>query len=279
MAMARGTQKQLSLEPLIKWPGGKRHMAKRFVKMLPPHDTYVEPFAGGAALFFRKPLVKRNVIGDMDPWLVDLYKSTRNGGLRKCAGGVRKSRSLFKRVLKNQNGVCRKIALSALSWHGDRATYTGDQNTAGKILLRNRLRKHELYRKKLRKAYLRLGDFAATMRKFDGDKTVHFLDPPWLLEYSDSFYHGGTKARIKKHRGMKKKGTAFDPEHLKKVCDGMKGYVFIIINNHPRLRKIFCNKKGWKCRYIVAKVNKGGKNVRERQLVITKRFGKINRKR
>jgi DNA adenine methylase len=275
----RAEAKKLSLEPIIKWPGGKRHMAKRLIRMLPPHDTYVEPFAGGAALFWRKPLAHRTVIGDTDPWLIDLYKGIRNGGLSRCAGGVRKSRGLFQRVLRNQKGVCRKVALAALSFHGDRATYTGDRVARGKIILRNRLRKHKRYQKKLRKIYLRQSDFAGTMRKFDGPSTVHFLDPPWLLEYSDTYYHGGVKSRVKRHRGKKKKGTAFDPEHLKKICDRMKGYVFIIINNHPRLRKIFCKKRGWKCRYIVAKVNKGGRNVRERQLVITKNFGKVSRSR
>ena len=269
----RPTGKKLSLEPLIKWPGGKRHMAKRLLGMLPKHDTYVEPFAGGAALFFRKPLVKRNVLGDRDPWLIDFYKGVRGGGLSRCAGGVRKSRGLFKRVLKNQKGVCRKFALSALSWHGDRATYTGDQKTKGKIILARRLGKHKSYQTKLRKATVRKSDYGQTMRKFDGLNTVHFLDPPWMLEYSDAFYHGGAKTRIKKQ-----KGKGFDFERMKRVCEGMQGYVFIIINNHPKLRKMFCKSPGWKCRTIKAKVNKGGRNVIERQLIITKAFGARGRR-
>lgn len=278
--MSSTVNKSLSLEPLIKWPGGKRHVAKRLIRMFPPHDTYVEPFAGAAAVFFRKPLVRRNVIGDYDPWLIDLYKGIRNGGLAKCSGGIRKSRSLFKRSLKNNRALCKKIALSALSWHGDRATYTGDrEGKAGKVILRNRLRKHKLYQKKLRKAYVRQGDFAETMRKFDGPRTVHFLDPPWLLEYSDSFYRGGNKARIKKNRSTKsQKGTAFDLGHVKTVGEKMKGYVLIIINNHPKLRKMFCHSKKWKCNYIKVRVNKGNHNVMERQLVITKKFGSTRKK-
>ncbi len=268
----------LSLEPLIKWPGGKSHTANQLIRLLPKHSTYVEPFAGGAAVFFRKPLVKRNVIGDTDPWLVDLYKGIRNGGLRKCSGGVRKSRGLFKRVLKDNKNVCRKVALSALSWHGDRTTYMGDRTKKGRIILKRRLRKHKAYQTKLRKAYLRRSDFAKTMRKFDGLDTVHFLDPPWLLRYSDDFYHGGVKARIRKQRGTKRKGTAFDPEHLKKVCEKMKGYVLIIINNHPKLRKLFCKSPGWRCRTIVARVNKSNHNVKERQLIITKDFGAVRKR-
>jgi len=268
--------KDMILEPILKWPGGKRHTANRLVKMLPPHDTYVEPFAGGAAVFFRKPLVKRNVLGDADPWLIDFYKGVRNGGLRNCAGGIRKSRGLFKRSLKNQKSVCHKLSLSHLSFHGDRKSFTGNaKNDDGKLTQLSKLRRFKEYQKKLRKSYVRLDDFAKTMRKFDGPRTLHFLDPPWLLDYSDTMYHSGIKSKIKKHRGTKTKGTSFDPEHLKKVSDKMKGYVFIIINNHPKIRKLFCKSKGWKCSTIKASVNKGrlGSET-QKQLIITKDFRK-----
>lgn len=37
---------------LIKWPGGKSSEIRQFVTMIPDYDRYVEPFAGGAALYF-----------------------------------------------------------------------------------------------------------------------------------------------------------------------------------------------------------------------------------
>jgi DNA adenine methylase len=39
--------------PFVKWAGGKRGIIDELVKLLPPEiETYYEPFAGGAALFF-----------------------------------------------------------------------------------------------------------------------------------------------------------------------------------------------------------------------------------
>ena len=35
-------------------PAGKKRLAARLVKLIPPHKTYVEPFAGSAAVFFEK---------------------------------------------------------------------------------------------------------------------------------------------------------------------------------------------------------------------------------
>lgn len=272
--------KTLSLQPLIQWPGGKNKVANRIVRMLPPHSTYVEPFAGGAAVFFRKPLVKRNVIGDADPWLIELYNGVRNGGLSKCSVGIKKSRGAFEKAKKNQRSVCSKVALANMSFHGDRKGYAlANKGPEGMKIGFTRLSKHKAYKKKLRKSYVRLSDFAQTMRKFDGPETVHFLDPPWLLDYSDKFYYGGTKAKLEGNRGTKKKGTAFDPEHLKKVADRMQGYVFIIINNHPKLRKLFCKSKGWKCKYMLNPLNKDHRNAKERQLVIIKDFGRYKPKR
>lgn len=34
--------------------GGKRRLAKQIAALIPTHVTYVEPFAGGAQVFFHK---------------------------------------------------------------------------------------------------------------------------------------------------------------------------------------------------------------------------------
>ena len=44
------------------WMGGKRRMAKHILPECPDHDCYVEPFCGGAALFFMKEPSRVEVI-------------------------------------------------------------------------------------------------------------------------------------------------------------------------------------------------------------------------
>ncbi len=34
----------------LKWPGGKTPLARRILALMPPHDRFLEPFAGGAAV-------------------------------------------------------------------------------------------------------------------------------------------------------------------------------------------------------------------------------------
>lgn len=37
------------------------------IALMPPHDTYVELFAGSAAIFARKPPAARSILLDKDP--------------------------------------------------------------------------------------------------------------------------------------------------------------------------------------------------------------------
>lgn len=51
-------------KPIIPWIGGKRRLAKRILPLFPHHECYVEPFAGGAALYFMKTPCEAEVLND-----------------------------------------------------------------------------------------------------------------------------------------------------------------------------------------------------------------------
>lgn len=54
--------------------GGKRALANRIIAVFPEHTTYVEPFAGGAQVFFRKEPSKVEVLNDLDREIVNFYR-------------------------------------------------------------------------------------------------------------------------------------------------------------------------------------------------------------
>ena len=68
----------LNTEPIQKtiWgsPAGKKRLAKRLAALLPAHTTYVEPFAGSAAVFFAKEPVETEVLNDADPEIVEAFR-------------------------------------------------------------------------------------------------------------------------------------------------------------------------------------------------------------
>ena len=68
-----------TLSPIVKWSGGKKEEIKLFKQHIPNDiDTYIETFAGGAALFFHLKHNK-NVINDVHTELTDFYNSIKNG--------------------------------------------------------------------------------------------------------------------------------------------------------------------------------------------------------
>ena len=54
--------------------GGKRALASRIIALFPEHRAYVEPFAGGAQVFFRKEPSKVEVLNDLDREIVNFYR-------------------------------------------------------------------------------------------------------------------------------------------------------------------------------------------------------------
>lgn len=64
--------------PIIPWIGGKRRLAKRIIPLFPEHTCYVEPFAGGAAMFFLKQPAEAEVLNDINGELVNLYRVVKN---------------------------------------------------------------------------------------------------------------------------------------------------------------------------------------------------------
>src|SRR5690349_13487750 len=69
--------------PVVKWAGGKARLVDKLLELLPARiDTYVEPFCGGAALFFRlageRPRrYRRAILADKNSELVACYRAIK----------------------------------------------------------------------------------------------------------------------------------------------------------------------------------------------------------
>lgn len=69
------------MKPVISYYGGKLRQASNIVSLIPKHTVYVEPFAGGAAIFFAKPWPEvgnsnhyREYLNDTDERLINFYR-------------------------------------------------------------------------------------------------------------------------------------------------------------------------------------------------------------
>lgn len=219
-----------ALKALLPYPGGKGLLARRLVKILPGHTTYVEGFAGGASVFFRKPLVKRNVLSDLDPAIVGLYKKFSCGTVKRCNRHVGNRTCQFgarsiDRVNRGSQNICEQWAARRFS----RGAMNRALNTVrcgqvkGGPVQKSVVKNCASYEAKLSQATIVRQDFQAVVKKYDGKDTLIYLDPPYhKAKTADAYLH-----------------TAGDVSP-KAVCDvarRAKGKVLISFNDHPEVRQ------------------------------------------
>src|SRR6185312_9975762 len=66
-----------SISPFLKWAGGKRWFADRWLHLVPSgFNRYIEPFLGSGAMFFAlRP--KQALLSDLNPDLINCYEAIR----------------------------------------------------------------------------------------------------------------------------------------------------------------------------------------------------------
>lgn len=62
----------------MKYPGSKWNIAKQICEMIPPHHSYLEPFAGSLAVLFNKPPSDIETINDLDGDVVNLFRCVQD---------------------------------------------------------------------------------------------------------------------------------------------------------------------------------------------------------
>lgn len=62
----------------FRWAGGKFYARNLIIPHLPSHTSYIEPFAGGASIFFVKQKVSDNWLNDIDELLINCYLIIRD---------------------------------------------------------------------------------------------------------------------------------------------------------------------------------------------------------
>jgi DNA adenine methylase len=65
------------MKPPVTYYGGKQLMLRHLLPNIPAHNTYVEPFFGGGALFFAKEPSHVEVINDLNRFVVNFYEQCK----------------------------------------------------------------------------------------------------------------------------------------------------------------------------------------------------------
>ena len=65
---------KLTMKTPVTYYGGKQKLVRHILPLIPEHELYGEPFAGGAAIFFAKENARTNILNDTNRELINFYK-------------------------------------------------------------------------------------------------------------------------------------------------------------------------------------------------------------
>lgn len=218
---------------IIPWVGGKRKLAKHLLPLFPAHTCYVEPFCGGAALFFMKGPSKAEVLNDINSDIVNLYRVIQNHleEFIKQFKWALTSREIFQWLkdtppdtLTDIQRAARFYYLQKISFGAKVECRTFGTSATGPSKL-NLLRLEET----LSEAWLRLHrvtiehlDWKTCITRYDRPDTLFYLDPPY---WKTQGY--GVPFGLEQYDAM---------AELARRC---KGKMIISVNDHPDMRRVF----------------------------------------
>lgn len=217
--------------PTIPWLGGKRRLADRLIPLFPPHECYVELFAGGAALYFLRPVpAPVEVLNDINGELINLYRVVQHHPeeFARQFKWALSSRQVFKWQQETKPETLTDVQrFYYLQHHAFGGRVQGQSfGTATTAPAINLLRIEE----SLSAAHLRLAGgttvenlpWAECLARYDRAHTFFYADPPyWQTE------------------GY---GVPFPFDEYVALTSAMracKGRMMVSINDHPQIREAF----------------------------------------
>jgi len=220
-------------QPIIPWIGGKRRLAKHILPLFPDHVCYVEPFAGGAAMFFMKAQSEVEVLNDCNNELITLYRVLQHHleeFYRQFKWSLI-SRQMYEWLKITAPETLTDIQRAARFYYLQKMAFGGkvDNQTFGTATTDpprlNLLRMEEDLSQahlRLSRCYIKHLDWLKCIDKYDRPQTLFFCDPPY---WQTTGY-----------------GVGFGFEQYELLADKMrtiKGKMILTINDHPDMQKLF----------------------------------------
>lgn len=188
----------------IAYYGGKQRLVREILPLIPRHIQYVEPFCGGAAIFFAKHPSDNEVLNDMDARLTNFYweLKTNFNELQKLIQATLHSEIHYKNAKfvledKNESPVRRAWAYwvrtqMAFSFKLCSGFAFGETGSAGNTANKRDNFSH-FYEKRMRGVEIFNRDAVELIKlKDNSENTFFYVDPPYVSS-DQGGYKGYTK--------------------------------------------------------------------------------------
>jgi len=218
----------------LNYIGGKSRFITTILPMIPEHTTYVEPFSGGAQIFFRKNPAEVEVLNDLDGELVNFYRVCQSHyeELIRYMRFLVVSRDWYQRLQKTPPESLTDIQRAARYYYLQKNTFGGrvaNQRYAihvvqsAKFSVERLTEAIERTLKRLDRVQIENIPYEKAIRKYDRPTTFFYVDPPYYNVkglYRFDFEH-------------------MQFEQLAELLKTIKGKFLLSVNDRPELRHIF----------------------------------------
>jgi DNA adenine methylase len=217
----------------LSYIGGKNRIAKRVIALFPPHTTYVEPFAGGAQVFFHKQPSKVEVLNDLDGEIVNFFRicQAHHSELIRYLRFMLVSRQWYEVLRATDPAVLTDIQRAARYLYILKASFAG-------IVRRPSYHFHvvqppgfnpkrlpqliEKTHKRLERVQIENSSYERVLSRYDRKTTFFYLDPPYF-------------GRALYRHNLTTKDFGILEERLQNV----QGKFILSLNDVPEVRTIF----------------------------------------
>jgi DNA adenine methylase len=182
--------------PALRWHGGKWVLAPWIISHMPPHRIYVEPYGGGGNVLLRKPRCYAEIWNDLDGDAVNLFRVLRSNDAPRLVEALRLTpfaREEFDEAYEaTQEPLerARRLIIRCFMGFGSNGhnRVTGFRSNSNRSHTTpshdwaNYSQALPLIIERLRGVVIENRDARMIMDKHDGPDTLHYVDPPYLLE-------------------------------------------------------------------------------------------------
>jgi DNA adenine methylase len=213
--------------------GGKNAIANQIIAIFPKHETYVEAFAGGAQVFFRKAPSKVEVLNDLDGEMVNFFRvcQLHYEELIRYIRFMLVSRKWFDLLCATDPATLTDIQRAARQFYLQKNSYAGLVRNQGfrRSLAHppgfNPERLPQLIEdthQRLARVQIECLPYEKVLADYDSASTLAYLDPPYF--------------------GRKLYKFNLDPDDFRAMADllgRLHGKFVLSLNDLPEVRAIF----------------------------------------
>jgi DNA adenine methylase len=243
--------------------GGKQQLSTAILKLIPEHKIYVEPFAGGAAIFFTKEPSENEVINDTNGELINFYEvlkrnfpalqqeieiSLHSRKLHHQAEVVYANPDMFDRVKRAW-----AIWMLANSSYGAKLDGSFGYCRSGKTSIRLNRKREAFgldYAVRLQNTTIECCDALRIIKSRDTPETFFYCDPPYVG--TDQGHYDGYSQE--------------DFDRLLAILAGIQGKFLLSSYRNPALTACI-EKHGWENLEIRMNLPMASRNQNKRQKI------------